>query len=91
MVFRLVGWVLLMHQTWSCAATWLVVKLGGTGLGLQSIKFSITMVAILKARAAEYAERKVKKVKMRWLEPLSKEEIAKVEAYNKKQGKQYVP
>ncbi len=43
-----------------------------------------TMIAILKSRANEYAERKMKNIKMKWFTALTKEEIAKIDAYNKK-------
>lgn len=42
------------------------------------------MFSILKARSVEYAERKRKNIKMKWFVPLTKEEISKVDAYNKK-------
>jgi hypothetical protein len=42
------------------------------------------MVQILKSRAVEYAERKQKNVKLKWLEPLTKDELDKIEAYKKK-------
>jgi hypothetical protein len=45
------------------------------------------MVFILKARANEYAERKAKNVKLKWLIPLTKEEVAKIDSYNKKNNK----
>jgi hypothetical protein len=48
------------------------------------------MVQILKARAVEYSERKRKNIRMKWFEPLTKDELEKIEAYQKKQ-KQYVP
>ena len=52
----------------------------------------ITMVSILKSRAVEYAERKRKNVRMKWFEPLTKEELDKIDAYKKKpSAKQYVP
>ncbi len=50
------------------------------------------MVFILKGRAKEYAERKAKNVKLRWLDPLTKEEVGKIDSYNKKNAKkQHVP
>lgn len=92
LIGRLIGGTAIVIRTWSCAASPLVVKITGTGLLLQSIHFSITMVSILKSRAAEYAERKRKNVKMRWFTALTKEEISKIDAYTKKQNpKQYVP
>jgi len=51
-----------------------------------------TMVSILKARSAEYAERKRKNIKMKWFTALTREEIDKVDAYKAKPNKkQYVP
>ena len=42
------------------------------------------MVKIIQSRWAEASERKLKGVKMRWLEPLTKKEIDKISLYNKK-------
>ena len=49
------------------------------------------MISILKARANEHGERKSKNVRMKWLTPLTNEEILKIDAYNKKGPKKYVP
>lgn len=49
------------------------------------------MIFILKARTAEYSERKRKGIKLRWFNELSKEEIAKVDLYNAKGKKPKVP
>jgi hypothetical protein len=63
----------------------------GTCLILQSFHFMRTMIKIIAARSAEYAERKRKNIKMKWLVPLTKDEIEKIEAYSKKPNKAYVP
>lgn len=49
------------------------------------------MISILKARANEHGERKSKNVRMKWLTPLTNEEILKIDAYNKKGPKKHVP
>ena len=49
------------------------------------------MISILKARANEHGERKSKDVRMKWLTPLTNEEILKIDAYNKKGPKKHVP
>lgn len=77
----------MLWRTWTCPANHIVVKLMGAGLIAQSIHFIMTMISILKSRSAEYAERKSKNVKMKWFTPLTKEELAKIEAYNKKNNK----
>ena len=82
----------VLYRTWMCPSNHIIVKLMGTGLIAQSLKFIYQMVFILKARANEYAERKAKNIRMRWLDPLTKEELAKIESYNKKNNKkQHVP
>ena len=82
----------MLYRTFTCEANHIIVKLLGVGLILQSFHFMRTMVSILKARSAEYAERKRKNIKMKWFTALTKDEIEKIEAYNKKpSNKQYVP
>lgn len=82
----------LLYRAWICPTNGLIVKMMGTGIQLQSLNFMITMVKILRSRAVEYAERKQKNVRMRWFEPLNKEELDKIEAYKKKPNKkEYVP
>jgi len=82
----------VLYRTWMCPSNHIIVKLMGTGLIAQSIKFIYQMFFILKSRAQEKAERKAKNVKLRWLDPLTKEEIAKIDSYNKKNAKkQHVP
>jgi hypothetical protein len=49
------------------------------------------MISILKTRANEHGERKSKNVRMKWLTPLTNEEILKIDAYNKKGRKKHVP
>jgi hypothetical protein len=49
------------------------------------------MISILKSRANEQGERKSKNVRMKWFTPLTNEEILKIDAYNKKGPKKYVP
>lgn len=84
---RLFSGLPLLYRTWICDANHIVVKLMGTTLVVYSVKFMIQMVSILRARANEYAERKSKQVKMKWLKPLTNEEISKIDLYNKKKGK----
>lgn len=82
----------MLYRTFTCEANNIVVKLLGVGLILQSFHFMRTMVSILKARSAEYAERKRKNIKMKWFTALTREEIDKVDAYKAKPNKkQYVP
>ncbi len=59
----------------------------GSGLQAQSLYFMVQMVSILRSRAIEYAERKSKQVKMKWMTPLTNEEISKIDSYNKKNAK----
>ncbi len=59
---------------------------------LQSLYFMRQMISILRSRANEQGERKAKNVKLRWLTPLSNEEILKIDLYNKKTAnKRHVP
>lgn len=82
----------VLYRTWVCPTDHIIVKIMGSGLIAQSLQFIYTMIFILKARAGEYAERKRKNIKMKWLVPLTKEELAKIDAYNKKnQKKHHVP
>ena len=82
----------VLYRTWMCPSNHIIVKLMGTGLVAQSLMFIYQMVFILKSRSNEYAERKAKGVKLRWLDPLSKEEVSKIDAYNKKNAKkQHIP
>lgn len=82
----------LLYRTFTCDSNHIIVKILGLCLISQSFYFMITMVQILKARSAEYAERKSKNIKMKWFLPLTKDEIEKIEAYKKKPSKkQYVP
>lgn len=77
----------VLYRTWLCDANHIIVKLMGTGLIAQSVNFMFQMVSILRSRAIEYAERKSKQVKMKWLTPLTNEEITKIDSYNKKNAK----
>jgi hypothetical protein len=82
----------LLFRTWMCPSDHIIVSLMCTGIFIQSVNFTITMIQILKSRAREYAERKQKNVKMKWFEPLTKDELDKIEIYKKKQNaKQYIP
>lgn len=82
----------VLYRTWMCPSNHIIVKLMGTGLVAQSLMFIYQIVFILKSRSNEYAERKAKNVKLRWLDPLSKEEVSKIDAYNKKNAKkQHIP
>lgn len=67
------------------------MKFLGLALYLQSFHFIIRMVSILRSRSIEYAERKRKNIKMKWFVPLTKEEVAKVDSYNKKGKGPHVP
>lgn len=80
-----------LYRTWMCESNHIVVKLMGTGLIMQSLYFMRQMISILKSRANEHGERKSKNIKMKWFTPLTKEEISKIDAYNKKGTKKYVP
>jgi len=84
MIGRIVLGLPVLYRTWACTANSVIVKFMGTGLIAQSVYFIYTMVAILKSRANEYAERKMKNIKMKWFTALTKEEIAKIDAYNRK-------
>ena len=82
----------VLYRTWTCPANHIIVKFMGTGLIVQSLQFIYRMIFILKARAAEYAERKRMNVKLKWLVPLTKEELSKLELITKKnKGKQHIP
>jgi hypothetical protein len=70
-----------------CDANHFFVKMMGSGLQAQSLYFMVQMVSILRSRAIEYAERKSKQVKMKWMTPLTNEEISKIDSYNKKNAK----
>jgi hypothetical protein len=70
-----------------CDANHFFVKMMGSGLIAQSLYFMVQMVSILRSRAIEYAERKSKQVKMKWMTPLTNEEISKIDSYNKKNAK----
>ena len=49
------------------------------------------MLFILKARTAEYSERKRKGIKLRWFQELTKEEVSQIDLYNSKGRKPKVP
>jgi hypothetical protein len=70
-----------------CDVNHFFVKMMGSGLQAQSLYFMVQMVSILRSRAIEYAERKSKQVKMKWMTPLTNEEISKIDSYNKKNAK----
>jgi hypothetical protein len=65
----------VLYRTWMCPSHHIFVKLMGTCLVAQSVMFIYQMVFILKSRSNEYAERKAKGIKLRWLDPLSKDEV----------------
>ena len=96
LVLYIFGRILLgipvLYRVWSCEQTHIMVRLMGTGLFIQSVYFIITMISILKSRSREYAERKKKNIKMKWFVALTKEEILKIDSYNRKNAnKQMIP
>jgi len=81
----------VLYRCWACPSNHIIVKLMGTGLILQSLYFIKQMIFILIQRSNEYAERKRKNIKMKWFVSLTKEEILKIDAYNKKTKKSNIP
>eukprot|EP00347_Sterkiella_histriomuscorum_P003722 403363195 len=81
----------ILYGLWMCEHDSLFQKILGTGLIVQSMYFISKMGQILRSRAAEYSERKKKGVKMLWFQELSKEQISKIDLYNRKTSKPKIP
>ena len=87
LIARMGGVTHCIANLWLCPSTNLVVRLAGIGLLVQSWGFSFQIMSIMRQRMVEYAERKRKNIRMKWFTALSKEEIAKVDAYQRKEKK----
>ena len=62
----------------TCPKVLVIIKVCSAGLLFQSIHFIFKMVGILKRRFAEISLRKRHRVKSRWFDPLTPEEMAKI-------------
>ena len=62
--------------TCMCKDNAYIVRFCSFGLLCQSVFFVFQMVSILKKRYREIAARKAHRIKIRWFEPLNKEELA---------------
>lgn len=65
----------VVYNTCICKDNAYIVRFCSFGLLLQSVHFVIQMVSILKKRYREISARKVHRIKIRWFEPLNKEEM----------------
>lgn len=62
----------------SCHSNYLIIKIAAIGLLLQSMHFSQQMLGILRKRFKEISLRKKMRIKIRWFEPLNREELDKL-------------
>ncbi|CDW79729.1 UNKNOWN [Stylonychia lemnae] len=81
---RMILGVPVLIKTIACDANPLIQKFFGSGLILQSVYFIYKMAFILRARSAEYSERKRKGIKMQWFSALTQEQISQVDLYSSK-------
>lgn len=88
---RVILGIPILYKLLICEYNPLLQKFLGTGLIVQSFYFVSKMGSILKARAAEYAERKKKGVKYSWFKELTPEQVAKIDLYNRKPRKEKIP
>jgi len=72
---RLLMGVFQVWSTCSCEPAHFLVKGAAVGLLLQSVFFIRQMIGILRKRFVEMADRKMKKIKIRWFSPLNKHEL----------------
>lgn len=69
------------YTSWSttfCEHNAVVIKLAAVGLLVQSILFIQQMLGILRKRFKEISDRKKLRIKIRWLQPLNREELEKL-------------
>uniref|UniRef100_A0A7S3CUH1 TLC domain-containing protein n=1 Tax=Strombidium rassoulzadegani TaxID=1082188 RepID=A0A7S3CUH1_9SPIT len=67
-----------VYNTCICKQNPLATKLASVALTLQSVFFIFQMLSILRKRFKEISMRKARRVKSRWFDPLTKEELLKV-------------
>ena len=72
----ILGIPVTINKLLNCDANPIIQKFFGTGLIVQSIYFIYQMIFILRARSAEYSERKRKGIKMQWFSALTQEQIS---------------
>lgn len=76
----------MVWRVCSCEATHWFQKLSAVFLLLQSIHFVKQMVEILRKRFNEISNRKISGIKMKWFEPLDKEQLSKLGLSDKKEN-----
>ena len=74
----------VVWNTCVCQHNHFMVRFCSFALMVQSVFFVGQMISILKKRFKEISLRKVHRVKSRWFDPLSKEELAKLGIDSKK-------
>lgn len=91
MLLYIYGRILLglsvVFNTCMCEHNHFMVRFCSFGLLAQSVFFVFQMVGILKKRFKEISARKEHRVKIRWFEPLNKEEMSKLGLNTNKEDK----
>ena len=89
MVLYMYGRIIIGGKTFwsifSCQHTIMPAKVVIVGMTAQSYWFIFTMVSILKNRLKEQMNRKKCQIKLRWFEPLNKQELEKLGITGKKE------
>lgn len=86
---RMIFGTMIAYFTVFCMSNLLIVKIGGSGVFVQSILYSKNMLKILEDRKRERLERKSKGVELFWFS--FNEKIKECAYYQKAKGEKYVP